>query len=578
MGNAPRDNRIGDGFCSLTNGYTLAGQFNFPVRPDESSHAGDNGIDDQNRPGDRSQSEGDQPPPQTKHKREKPELILPSASIPYIQTAEQCFSELANTKTFFTKAGIPMEIVLLYGSIKLIELEATAFQSRLEENFTLFKWIALPNGELARKHSRCSVESSKVLLKTRSANQLLPPVQIVTSSALFVERDGKIEVLNKGYHNSLGGTLVTKRHKIIDVPLQEAVQKLLALLDDWLFVDPSDKSRALAGILSPALRLGGLLRCDFPLDLAEAEESQSGKTYRQHVIARLYGEEPEILNKKNSHDGGVGSIDENISTALLSGKPFLMFENVREKVDSQILESALRGVGVVQVRRPYSPPQQVSTDRIIWLLSSNKSELTRDLANRTIVTRIQKQPRGFTYKTFSEGDLKQHVTANSDYYLSCILAVLRYWHSKGKRRTNDCRHDFREWCQSLDWTVRNIFQLLPLLDGHQGEQDRISDPGLSWLRDVALNVKRDGRLDEKFRPSEIADICADHGIEIPGCRVGLSPDQIVMQIGKTLKRIFRDTESKLIGGVLVKHSIVKEYIPQRQENKMVNYYEFSLPE
>ena len=106
-----------------------------------------------------------------------------------------------------------------------------------------------------------------------------------------------------------------------------------------------------------------------------------------------------------------------------------MFENVREKVDSQILESALRGVGVVQVRRPYSPPQQVSTDRIIWLLSSNKSELTRDLANRTIVTRIQKQPRGFTYKTFSEGDLKQHVTANSDYYLSCILAVLRYWSS-----------------------------------------------------------------------------------------------------------------------------------------------------
>jgi hypothetical protein len=34
----------------------------------------------------------------------------------------------------------------------------------------------------------------------------------------------------------------------------------------------------------------------------------------------------------------------------------------------------------------------------------------------------------------------------------------------------------------------------------------------------------------------------------------------------------------LIGGVLVRHSIAKEYIPQRQENKMVNYYEFSLPE
>jgi hypothetical protein len=118
----------------------------------------------------------------------------------------------------------------------------------------------------------------QLILKTKQRFDL-PPVQLVTSSALFVEREGKIEVLNKGYHDSLGGTLVTKRHKITEIPLEDAVPALLALLDDFLFADPSDKSRALAGLCSPSLRLGELLRCDFLLDMAEAEESQSGKTY-----------------------------------------------------------------------------------------------------------------------------------------------------------------------------------------------------------------------------------------------------------------------------------------------------------
>jgi hypothetical protein len=271
-------------------------------------------------------------------------------------------------------------------------------------------------------------------------------------------------------------------------------------------------------------------------------------------------------------------LDENISTALLSGKPFLMFENVWDRIDSQILESALRGVGVVQVRKAYSQARQVSTNRIIWLLSSNKSEVTRDLANRTIVTRIQKQPIGFKYKQFPEGDLKAHVTRNADLYLSCVLAVVRYWHAQGKPKTEDNRHDFREWCQSLDWIVQNIFHLAPLLDGHKAEQDRISDPGINWLRDMALKIKKDGRLDEKFRPGELADICAEHAIEIPGCRVGLAPDQVLMQTGKNLKRIFRDSQQKLVGGVLVEHSTGSEYNAQKQENLPVNFYEFTLPQ
>jgi hypothetical protein len=161
----------------------------------------------------------------------------------------------------------------------LTDLDPTAFQSRLEQHFHLRKWIALPNGGHALKPSRCSCETAKVLLKTDQAFDILPHVDLVTASALFVERNERIEVLNDGYHEELGGTLVTKHHQITDIPLDKAVPDILSLLAEFLFVTDSDKSRAVAAILSPAFRLGGLLPFDFPLELAEAEESQSGKTY-----------------------------------------------------------------------------------------------------------------------------------------------------------------------------------------------------------------------------------------------------------------------------------------------------------
>src|SRR5258707_2922314 len=205
--------------------------------------------------------------------------------------------------------------------------------------------------------------------------------------------------------------------------VEERTAALLRLLDDFSFISEADRSRTLASFISPALRLGRLLNADFPIDLSEANESQSGITYRQKVVCRLYGVRPFVLNK--NEDGGVGSLDERLSEWLLSGQPFLMLENMRGAIRSQLLESALRGEGLVQARRAYSQSVQVETDMVCWMLSSNKAETTPDLANRSIITQIRKQPPGYDFKKFDEGDLLAHVRARNDYYLSCILSVLR---------------------------------------------------------------------------------------------------------------------------------------------------------
>jgi hypothetical protein len=290
---------------------------------------------------------------------EKPQLILPCPKFEINDSARQCFTVLAKTRRYFTRDRTVFEVVQDDDGdgLRLIELDPAAFRSQLESYFRLVTRRTLPDGTIVIIENRCSVDNAIALLKADPTFEILPRIKIVTAAAVFTEIDGKIEALNKGYHDVLGGILITREREIITLNLKEASASLLTLLDDFDFISEADRSRALASFISPALRLGGLLPADFPLDLSEANESQSGKTYRQKVDCALYGEEPFVLNK--NEEGGVGSIDERASDGLISGKPFLMIENLRGPVRSQLVESALRGVGYVQARRAYSRSVQV---------------------------------------------------------------------------------------------------------------------------------------------------------------------------------------------------------------------------
>src|SRR4029077_5532827 len=165
---------------------------------------------------------------------------------------------------------------------------------------------------------------------------------------------------------------------------------------------------------------------------------------------------------------------------------------LRGEISNQLLESAIRGEGKVAVRRSYSRTTQIETDHVYWMATSNKAQTTPDLANRSIITRLRKRPWDFQFRQYEGTDLLTHVERHSDYYLSCVFAVIREWHGRGKQRTDATGHDFRGWSQSLDWRGQNIFKLPALLEGHRDEQFRLSSPGLSFLRDVALLVEKMG--------------------------------------------------------------------------------------
>jgi len=275
----------------------------------------------------------------------KPELILPNDHTYFTECAEQCFWELAKTEKFFRQGDLIVELIECSEGLKLVELAVEAFRSRLETYFTLRSYVSLRGGGIALKKKICSQDNAKALLATEAALNQLPAIQAVVNSPVFAEDEkGKLTVLNQGYYRCNGGIYVLRKREINTViKVDEAVKALLAIVKDFSFLAESDKSRCIAGFISPALRFGRLLDADFPLDLCEADQSQTGKSFRMKVISRVYGERPFVITLSSEAKKGVGSLDESLSEALLSGAPFIALDNLRGEISNQLLESAIRG-------------------------------------------------------------------------------------------------------------------------------------------------------------------------------------------------------------------------------------------
>jgi hypothetical protein len=387
-----------------------------------------------------------------------------------------------------------------------------------------------------------------------------------------VESGGQLKLLAKGYNPENGGILVSTGDLPDTPPLAEAIHALNNLLDGFDFQTPSDRSRAIAAFITPALRIGGFIESHCAIDIAEADQSQSGKTYRQKIVAALYNEKPRIISQRK---GGVGSLDESFSQALIQGSPFIQFDNLRGKVDSQTIEAFVTCDGMFSARVPHRGEVLVDSTRFLLQITSNGIETTKDLANRASICRIRKQPDGHQFKDYAEGDLLAHVRANQPYYLGCVFEVIREWYNQGKPKVQECHHDFREWAMTLDWIVQELFDAAPLLDGHRTAQERASNPALNWLRSVALTVNAENQLDEELTASTIVELCQNHGLDIPGLKNLTDDDQAKMRVGTVMSNLFRNTNSIQVEEFEVTRSSRTEYSESRRKDITVKTYQFA---
>lgn len=464
-------------------------------------------------------------------------LVLPGGEQSITACAEKLFAHLAATGRYFLRGGRVVTVTCEDTSFVIENVTPEAMRSIPDAYFSTFTWRSDGRGNPVLKPTPMTRDQSAAILEC-GVRDALPELRGMSGCPLLLA-DGR--VIGPGF-DKVSGIYVTGGKAPEKVAVEEAAEALTALLGDFDFVSPGDHSRALAGLITPALRLGRHLR-QVPVDVAEADQSQSGKGYRQKLVAALYGEQVQPVAQRAQ--GGVGSFDESLAARLHTGRPFIQLDNLRGKVDSPYLEAMLTADEAFPVRIPHRGEVMIDQSRFVLMATSNAVEMTPDLANRSTIIRIRKRPEGYPFKRYPEGDVLDLVRARQAYYLGCVFAVVRSWIEAGRPQTEESRHDFRLWVRSLDWIVQNVFHGAPLMDGHKEAKARVSDPSMTFVRVLAVTVDQAGHLGEGKSASELYELAEANGISIPGLR---EPDerQGPRAVGKILSRFMNGKDAAVI--------------------------------
>jgi hypothetical protein len=477
-------------------------------------------------------------------------LFLPNDHLPAPLCASRMFGRFATTGEMYRRGNAVVE---LNKKSSMEVLSSTSFRSRLNKRGRRVVAIKMTQTEPPEHYASpksCGEDTAKLLLGTTEVN-LLPEIKLVAAMPLVVEVNGELVTTKPGY-NPECGVLVTGNAAVREIPIGEAATALAGLLCDFKFTAPGDRSRALAGLIAPALRMGGFLTGDALIDAVEADDSQAGKGWRHKLTHAIYGETPYPVTQK---EGGVGSLDESFAAAVMSGKPFIALDNLRGSLNSTMLEATvtpIAGDGRVAVRLPHRGEVMVDASRTLIQLTSNGFSSTRDLANRLLITRLLKQAHDYDYRAWEGGNLLQHAAKFSAYYLSCVHAVIRYWHAAGKPKLATS-HTFKDWVGSLDWIVQSVWGSEPLLTGHMEATDRLANKGLSWLRQVAHAVVREGHVNALLglKACDLREICERAGITIEGVKPGHEDNHAERAIGVIMASCFREKEWTELDGIRV---------------------------
>jgi hypothetical protein len=396
-------------------------------------------------------------------------LISGSVNVPFADTAKKIYSKMAEDQQFFLRGGSVTRISISpSGSATFEEVDSYELQNIAPKFFNkgvmavgVKKNEETGEPEFYKKGSNLSSNLCCTMLGAPE-KELLPTVNIITSAPVLWERNAGVAASKKGYNpDVMGGAFVTGGDSTRPDTVAEAVDVILEMFEEFHFVEENDRTRKIAMLLTPAMVQAGLVGGHVPMDFSEANQSQSGKTLLHQLVTAVYNDSPSVVAQRN---GGVGSFDESLGDALLKGRQFIKFDNLRGRLDSQILESIMTADYRDSVTaRALRKSGEVVAGLYIFQASTNGLLATPDIMNRSIVTRIRKRPDNYVFKR----DILEQVRLHQGKYLGAVHRVIEEWISRGKPQSNEGRHDFRQWARKLDWIMTNLFGRPGMLDGHR---------------------------------------------------------------------------------------------------------------
>ena len=320
----------------------------------------------------------------------------------------------------FDRGNAPTKIRIRNGRFELEILKPEGARSDFERVARLVNRSVDKNGSIVDLPAICCQETAKAVLSADPFLYQLPKInQVVNCPVPVLRPDGSLAII-AGYDEETG--ILAQGEIITDITLIHSVAVLDEMLADFDFQTPGDKSRAFSAVISPMLVFGGLLPGRPPVFMVEADQSQTGKGYLVKIVTSVYQDVAVTVSQRSGR--GIGSLQESFDAALIAGRPFISFDNLRGKLNEQGVESFLTEANY-SARIPYVAPVSIDTSKTILFMTSNGVELTRDQANRCCVIRIRKRPEGYVYRQYPEGDVIDHIRANQPKFLGAIYTIIK---------------------------------------------------------------------------------------------------------------------------------------------------------
>jgi hypothetical protein len=417
-----------------------------------------------------------------------------------------------------------------------------------------------------------TLQAARIIVRSSLTRAFLNTISMLSRCPVLIA-DDELREITQGF-DTLAGIYVHPRARTPQVvPFENAKDYLLAPLVDFRTATDADLSRIVAMLITPALMRSKLLGdARGPIDVVEADESQTGKGYLVRLRAAFYADTPHTITQRS---GGVGSLDESVMAAIVALHSFPSLDNARGLVNSPTLESALTEKSV-ECRVPFRGSVAVDPSPITFSMTSNGAELTIDLARRANIVRLLKQPDSHRFREWPEGSLLEHVRANQPLYLGAVWSVLREWHRRGCPLAEENReHDLVRWSQAIRYIVRDMLGLADPFADYRAVQRAKSTPALTWVRAVLLGVKKASKFGLLLKAHDLWGICVENGIEVPGLSAAdaqreddATRTKALQGIGRRLKAAFGDAERIEVDGVPV-HRVQRQIEREKWERSYI---------
>ena len=276
--------------------------------------------------------------------------------------------------------------------------------------------------------------------------------QLVGITAIpYLGRDGRV-IVDEGFDDSTGLYLALNGLTVEPVPERPSAEQITSarglllddLLGDFRFVSIADRAHAVAALLTLVVRT--LIDGPTPLHMFEAPIEGTGKGLLASIIALIgTGRAPAVMTEGREED----EWRKRITAQLTNSPPLILIDNVRARLDSAALSSALTADTwtdrILGVSRMTTLPV-----RCLWMATGNNPAYSGEIARRVVRIRIDAGvERPWERSGWRHEDLPGWTRDRRGELVHALLTLARAWWAAGQPAGEAVMGSYESWARVI---------------------------------------------------------------------------------------------------------------------------------